>query len=107
MSNQTYHGYANYETWACALWIDNHEHTQDAVAQLVRGANEDATATEYRTLAQARKYDVARALQCFVRDEMLPDLGASFASDLLGSAYDKIDFDELAEEYLNAVAEGV
>lgn len=105
MSNQMYQGYANYETWACARWIDSDEHTQNVVAELVRDAIKGAT--ENRTLAQAREFAVARALQCFVRDEMLPDLGASFASDLLGSAYDKIDFDELAEEYLNAVAEGV
>jgi hypothetical protein len=35
-----------------------------------------------------------------VRDELAPDLGASFAADLLGYALDKVDWDEIADSLI-------
>jgi len=87
---ETYQGWANYPTWAVNLWLSNDE-----------GLYLD---TRAMVAESRRKGDpagrLALNLQEFV-DELLPDLGASFASDLLGYAVGEVDWYEIAENWLS------
>jgi hypothetical protein len=102
MSEQNgYQGYANYETWACALWIDNEESLYNERREMAQHAW-DTNDTEDGLVAQSdeARRDLATALKDWV-EEMAPDLGASMFSDLLTSALQEIDWEELAGTWLN------
>jgi len=51
--------------------------------------------------ADPQRIQVADAIRSFVRDDLAPDLGASFAADLLGYALDQVDWFEIADAWLS------
>lgn len=99
-----YNGWANYETWAVALWIDNeqgtHEQRRGMGHTAVRIAPVNQNVPEIWTAQQAARYAYADALKEWVTDELMPDLGASLAADLLGAALSEVDWAEIAENWL-------
>ena len=86
-----YQGWANYETWAVALWIDN---------DLLQGMQE-------------RALEIGRDLELYAASEALrdwthedaPDLGACVYADLLRAALGEVDWRELAEHYAEQARE--
>lgn len=91
MSDRQYSGWANYETWAVALWL----------------GNELATYEELRVLTQrARsKEDLASSVKSFV-EEMTSLDEASLRADLLSAAVAEVDWYELADHYWEDFVEG-
>ena len=87
MSEQTYNGWTNYETWCVKLWLDNEQSSSYAM---------DEMAAEFR---DEEPYRLGQAISEYVYDS-LPDLGASMWADLLGSALDAVNWREIAEAYL-------
>lgn len=80
-------GYANYQTWAVCLWLDNE---QDSQREAKRIANKSWS-----------KYDNESALKTWVREDLMPDLGASLASDLLNGALSEVNWSEVQEHFQN------
>ena len=97
---QGYNGWKNYPTWNVQLWLTNDQGLYNVTLDLVESAVYAAkqSDTPSRVL-------VADTLKAWVRDDMAPDLGASFAADLLGYALDSVDWFELADAWLDTVAE--
>jgi hypothetical protein len=87
MTKKDYNGWHNYETWNCALWIGNDQGT-DSDARMIVEDNEKKGIADGST---------ASALKEWVEENMLPDLGASFAADILGAAVEEINFQEIVE----------
>jgi len=85
---QGYNGWSNYPTWAVNLWLANDEGLYNETRYRV-----GATMNEGRAA-------VADAIKGYVVDDLAPDLGASFAADLLGYALDEIDWNEIADAWL-------
>ena len=79
--NTTYNGWANYETWAVALWMDNDPPAYDYWIDAAREAN-DANA-----LADQMRSEYT---------EMMPELHGLWC-DLLTSAIQEVDWYEIAE----------
>src|SRR5215471_5290881 len=107
-----YQGWANYPTWAVNLWLANDEGLYREALDRVAGECEDAAwASQVEqgvwTVEESRRYHVADALKGWVRNELAPDLGASFAADLLGFALDQVDWYELADAWIKSVREEV
>lgn len=50
-----------------------------------------------------RNYRLAYAYKTWVTDDLAPDLGASFAADLLGYALGEVDWQEIATAWLSEV----
>jgi hypothetical protein len=48
---------------------------------------------------------VADGLKEWVRNDLAPDLGASFAADLLGYALDQVDWFEIADAWIQSAKE--
>jgi hypothetical protein len=92
----TYNGWTNYPTWNVHLWLSNDESLYHAAIERTRAAYE----------ANESKSDVIDALRGWVRDELAPDLGASFAADLLGYALDEVDWVEIADAWIETATEG-
>ena len=110
MSNDTYNGWTNYPTWAVNLWLSNDEGLYDETSYRARDASSHAPEDEnvengIWTVAQTAKFRLAESLKDWVSDELAPDLGATFAADLLGWALAHVDWDEIAEAWLSDVAE--
>ena len=81
---KTYNGWSNYETWCVNLWLTNEEESSLELTAIVRDAED---------LGQA-----SQIIKEWV-EEMLPDLGASFAADLLGAAVGAVNWYEIAENH--------
>ncbi len=100
MSDDTYNGWKNYPTWAVNLWLANEEplylEMLDRTSQIV----EEEESTSGR--ARSRTADM---LKGWVTDELAPDLGASFAADLLGFALGCVDWHEIADAWIETARE--
>lgn len=100
----SYNGYANYETWNVALWLDNDPGTSRDVMQL---AHDAVGATWAADDADAAHKSAVRTLADQLRDYVyeLPEVTAvtetaSMPSDLLVTALEHVEWRELAEHYL-------
>lgn len=83
----SYQGWSNYETWVTKLWIDNEQ-----------GIYSDVTS---EAASEPDAYKLADWLQRYVDDLLegqAPESG--LAADLFRSAFQEIDWREMAESYL-------
>ena len=93
---QGHNGWKNYPTWNVNLWLSNDEGLYHQTVAMV---------SETRDHAKLVRVETADMLKSFVRDELAPELGASFAADLLGFALDQVDWFEIADAWLEDLAE--
>jgi len=105
MSEVTYNGWKNYPTWAVNLWLSNDEflynETRERVGWAIgRAAAHCAVADGVWTAEQGRRFVLADDLKQWVTEELAPDLGATFAADLLGYAFGEVDWNEIAAAWL-------
>lgn len=96
--DDTYQGWANYPTWAVNLWLANDEALYSLTLERVDSVTYGYEPDQYSTENVPRQ--VADELKTWVRDELTPDLGASFPADLLGYALDCVDWYEIADAWL-------
>jgi len=86
-----YNGYTNKPTWAVSLWINNDEELQSQVLELARHGKD--------------VYNVADLLKTLFTDKYYPLDEASVYMDLLNWALVYVDWDELAEHFINDAKE--
>lgn len=85
--DKTYNGWANYETWAVALWIDNDCGSYEYRLELSRSA-EDC-------------HQFADALKEWIESQNPLASDASAFADLLNAALGEVDWLEIAENFLS------
>lgn len=105
MSGEGYNGWSNYETWNVALWVDNDEWSNEQARAAAREAIDDAEGDE----ADARG-PLADTLEGMFGQGAEDPWGECTVSgpsaDMLGRAWAKVDWHEIAEHYLpDALAE--
>lgn len=112
MSENGYNGWTNYPTWAVALWIGNEQASSEQAAEMASSARKQApyasqVADGIWTEEQATRYNLADSVKGWVVDwtpeegGWNPDLGATMASDLLGYAFDQVNWQEIADSLLS------
>jgi hypothetical protein len=107
-AEKSYNGWANYETWAVALWIDNEEESYVSRQALARQAWRDAEGTHLNRLgtgidftrSEQARISFAGTIEQWV-DGMRPELEASLWSDLLSAAFSEVDWLEIADNWLS------
>jgi hypothetical protein len=109
MSNATYNGWTNYETWVVNLWMDNEEGSYDYWREVAQEVSNDLeTPTNSMTRMDEAVYILANKLKDYheeAKDEILEnvELTASVWADLLGAALSATNWHEIAEHLLENV----
>lgn len=83
--DESYNGWKNYPTWAVNLWLSNDEGLYRAALEMAR--NEITIG------------DLAALYEAWITEDLAPDLGASFAADLLGYSLAQVDWREIAKTW--------
>ena len=108
MSDTTYNGWTNYETWCVGMYLDGNytgEGTYLYTIEVVEQAMTDVEPNRYATPEQRTRWSVANALQSMLEDD--DDLGSAdgLATDLLGAAWSRVNWYELADAWIDSVTE--
>ena len=120
MSDTTYNGWKNYETWAVGMFLDGNYDgpgTYYGAIETVRATIEDTEhpTSEYWTVEQSHRFNVADALKDFVEEHTNPHMVdddhpvqlSGLVADLFGAALSSVDWDELADAWITNHAEQV
>ena len=90
MKKESYQGWANYETWLVALWLDNDEYIQQEVQNEVN---------RYDHLSEDKKFtwETEKSFREFVEDVLISDSDSlnGFTQDLVNSALSEVNYSEL------------
>lgn len=89
MDDKTYNGWANYETWVTALWMENEQNDYQATREL---------ASEYKS---QEVYLLADALKEYVNENMINTDRAGLAADLVNAALSEVDWMEIAQNLVD------
>jgi hypothetical protein len=104
MTNQVeskkYNGWTNYETWAVKLWLDNDQATYNTVLGLAKLAKKTPK-NKVWTRKETTRFALADAIKNYVANDIMPDLEASLASDLLNAALSEVNWQEIADNVLS------
>lgn len=109
MEANRYNGYANYETWATALWLSDDEASHVYWSEAAEAAREEAARCrqvrdEVWTAEKAPLYLLAGRIKEEVT-EGAPELGCTLYADLLNAAFSEIDWQEVAANFLETSGE--
>ncbi len=107
MSDKTYNGWSNYETWNVALWIDNSD-DQQFFSERAQEIYDAATPSSINTREQAATYDLMGEIKDRFENGAQDLLDAAHQSssvwaDLLGAALSEVDWQEIAEHFIGEV----
>ena len=108
MSNTTYNGYTNYQTWVVALWIDNAQSTQEMLQEraeeLVSEMSDVNNNDELRGVTSLMADYIADMVGEMQEFDSLPQTG--MFADLLLNALASVDYCDIARSQLaDALAE--
>lgn len=101
MSDTTYNGWRNYETWVVKLWMDNEQPSYEY--WLERVEENIKSATRHGADSNDAKQDAMNALAEELKsehEEAMPEVTGVF-SDLLTAAMGEVDWYEIAEAMVN------
>ncbi len=108
MNHVEYNGWYNYETWVVNLWLDNEQGSYNAMREEAQRCLEECERPETRSYSSQTREDAAKIMLADIlkndHEEALPEL-QGFAADLLNAAMSEVNWYDIAEHYIDEVAE--
>lgn len=107
-TDTTYNGWTNYETWACALWIDNEQGAQDAYIERAQEVIKHPTyKNEFMKLDRRIVHELAEVFKAECEEAAEQWMGgqASFFADIFNAALSEVNWFEIAEHYIELANE--
>lgn len=114
----TYNGWKNSETWAAGLYLDGNYDGPgtyyETIERVKIALEQDHPTSEYWTVAQSRRYMVADTLKEWVEENTVPHTVDDdhpdpelhpFVSDLYTTALSRVDWNELADTWIENISE--
>lgn len=100
MSDQKYNGWTNYATWCVNLWMSNDSGSDEYWREAAEYAIRHPEPNQYATGGHlSPRYTLAQRMKQEFEDAMpVPD--ASVWTDLLGAALGQVNWDEIAEHWI-------
>lgn len=102
-----YQGWKNYPTWAVNLWLSNDEALYNEALDIARDVYRGQIESTGNADPNFGLGVLAQSYKDWVTNDLAPDLGATFAADLLGYALDEVDWYEIAKAWIEQVQEQV
>ena len=108
MADEMYNGWRNVETWRVQLHLTNDEQT---AAEVARGCSSLAPHVDELEDAEFLRHlrrKVAEWLRSYVEARVIPEVGTAedtwgqFSSDTLAAALARVDWEQLAEHWIDA-----
>jgi hypothetical protein len=97
-----YNGWTNYETWNAKLWMDNDEGSYHDWNERAQAMYDAAEASNSFSRDEQAALDLADDLKA-CHEEQMPELPASFWSDILSAALSEVNWYEIAESLIGDV----
>lgn len=120
MDAETYNGWKNYETWAVGMYLDGNYDGAGTYYGAIEAVREtlalDHPTSEYWTVEQSRRFNVADRLKDFVDEYVNPAMFDDdhpdpqlhpLVADLLSASLSSVDWYELADAWIENVSEQV
>lgn len=101
--DQKYNGWSNYETWCVSLWLSNNEYDYLNIQEKIAELKKTPEIYTFDGLQDPMKRPIKNSLSDWLKEiivENNPIEKASVYLDLLTKAIDNVDFNEIAENYL-------
>lgn len=105
MTDKEHNGWFNYETWAVNLWLSNEQASHEHWLERATHWNEQPSTSDVWTQEESAKYNLADELkEDFEENNPVADQ-ASVWSDLMRAALSEVNWQEIAEHYINDAKE--
>lgn len=102
--SDTYNGWANYQSWAIALWIDNDSSLYTDARQMAADAlsePSEAADLRFRTPRQIAQCRLASRLKEMVEESVPAENDGTLFGDLIAHSLGCADWREIADHYLD------
>lgn len=106
-TKDTYNGWKNRETWLYVLWVDN-DGGSSYWEERAQEIYNDTEASQYLTREEETARTLGEELKASIEEQIEGTTGVTgFLADLINTAKDEIDFDEVAEHYMGEIEKEV
>jgi hypothetical protein len=108
MADEKYNGWRNVETWRVQLHLTNDEQTAAEVARESSTYASEAHGADDPEFLRYLRRKLAAWLRAYVEARVLPEVGsvedtwAQFSSDTLAAALERVDWEQVADHWINA-----
>jgi hypothetical protein len=101
MTDKTYNGWSNYETWLVALWFDNDQGTQEYCVEMAQDCAGNRKPNPFAADGYtSASYTLGERLKDYAEEICGLEDASGLAADLIGAALAEVNWREIAEHYL-------
>lgn len=105
MNHKEYNGWYNYETWVVNLWMDNEEGIHDYWREQAQEIYKETEPTDNTPKTIQAKWNLANIIKEQITENNPLIEEATLYSDLMSAALSEVNWDEIANHFIDIVLE--